>query len=563
MMQGMLGMRDLKAQDLYGLAPQAVTALAAQMLEHIEQQARQIEFKEQQIQRQARDIAWRDAKLEKLNFELARLKRWKFGARTEAMSIEQRQMFQDTLLEDEASLQAQLAQLQAQRAAAAAQAPAVPKTAPQRPRRQALPEHLERVEHRHEPEHTACPTPGCGEPMTRVGEDVSERLDIVPAQFFVHRHIYGKWVCRCCERLVQEAAEPQIIDGGVPASGLLAHTLISRFADHLPYYRQEAINARSGVHTPRSTLAAWAGQAGAALEPLYEAHKRFVLGCTVLHADETPVAMLDPGSGKTKRAYVWAYARGELDAQRGVIYEFCLGRGSQYPLAFLGGTTGPPPREAGAHPPWSGTLVCDQYAGYDRALDARVFPQRIAAGCVVHARRKFDELAKAGASAVAVEAIRRIGWIYHLEGQFQGMDAQHRQAARKQLTKPLWQELHLWLKLERARVIDGGATAGAIDYSLNNWASLTRHLEDGAVPLDNNFLERQIKPWQMGRKAWLFCGSELAGQRAAVVMSLVQSAKLNGLDPWAYLRDVLARLPTHLNSRIDELLPHRWSAAPG
>ena len=321
MMQGMLGMRDLLAQDLYGLAPQAVTALAAQMLEHIEQQTRQIEFKEQLIQRQARDIAWRDAKLEKLNFELARLKRWKFGARTEAMSIEQRQMFQDTLLEDEASLQAQLAQLQAQRAAAAAQAPAVPKTAPQRPRRQALPEHLERVEHRHEPEHTACPTPGCGEPMTRVGEDVSERLDIVPAQFFVHRHIYGKWVCRCCERLVQGAAEPQIIDGGVPASGLLAHTLISRFADHLPYYRQEAINARSGVHTPRSTLAAWAGQAGAALEPLYEAHKRFVLGCTVLHADETPVAMLDPGSGKTKRAYVWAYARGELDAQRGVIYE--------------------------------------------------------------------------------------------------------------------------------------------------------------------------------------------------------------------------------------------------
>jgi transposase len=561
MMRRMLGMRDLKAQDLHGLSSEAVTALAAQMLDHIGQQARELERKQQLIEvkqalieRKDRDIAWRDAKIEKINFELARLKRWKFGARTEVMNAQQRQMFQDTLLEDEASLQAQLAELRA----ALPETPSTPKTTPRRPRREKLPEHLERVEHRHEPEDTTCPTPGCGQPMTRVGEDVSERLDIVPAQFFVHRHIYGKWACGCCERLVQEPAEPQLIDGGVPASGLVAHTLISRFADHLPYYRQEAINARSGVHTPRSTLAAWAGQAGAALQPLYDAHKRFVLGCAVLHADETPVAMLDPGAGKTRRAYVWAYARGELDAQAGVIYEFCLGRGSQYPLAFLGGTTGPPHSEPDDEQPWSGTLVCDQYAGYDRALDRRVFPQRIAAGCVVHARRKFDELVKAGASALAVEAIRRIGMIYHVEGQFTSMDAPQRLAARQELTKPLWQELHVWLKLERARVAEGGATAGAIDYSLNNWPALTRHLEDGAVPMDNNFLERQIKPWQMGRKAWLFCGSELAGQRAAVVMSLVQSAKLNGHEPWAYLRDVLARLPTHLNSRIGELLPHRW-----
>jgi transposase len=562
-MQRMLGMRELKAQDLQGLKPEALTALAAQMLEHIELQASElqlkqelIEHKQQLIERKDRDIAWRDAKIEKVNFELARLKRWKFGAKTEVMNAEQRQMFQDTLLEDEASLEAQLAELRA----SLPETPATPKAAPRKPRRQALPEHLRRVEHHHEPEDTTCPMPECGQPMTRVSEDVSEKLDIVPAEFFVHRHIYGKWVCRCCERLVQEPAAPEIIDGGIPASGLVAHTLISRFADHLPYYRQETINARCGVHTPRSTLAAWAGQAGAALQPLYDAHKRFVLGCQVLHADETPVAMLDPGAGKTKRAYVWAYARGELDSQRGVIYEFCLGRGAHYPLAFLGGTTGPPHAPL-QEPPWNGTLVCDQYAGYDRALDRRVYPQRVAAGCVVHARRKFDELAKAGASEVAVEAIRRIATIYHVEGQFDGMDAPQRLAARQQLTQPLWQELHVWLKLERGRVADGGATAGAIDYSLNNWPSLTRHLQDGAVPLDNNFLERQIKPWQMGRKAWLFCGSELAGQRAAVVMSLVQSAKLNGHDPWAYLRDVLARLPTHLNSRIDELLPHRWQPA--
>ena len=213
----MLSMRDLKAQDLQGLSPETVTALAAQMLEHIEQQARDLdlqrrdlEVKQKLIERKDRDIAWRDAKLEKINFELARLKRWKFGAKSEAMTAEQRQMFQDTLLEDEADLEAQLAALQA----------ALPKTlsapkAPRRlPRRQALPDHLRRVEHRHEPEDTSCTTPECGQPMTRVGEDVSERLDIVPAEFFVHRHIYGKWACRCCqrqgiERLVQEPGSPR------------------------------------------------------------------------------------------------------------------------------------------------------------------------------------------------------------------------------------------------------------------------------------------------------------------------------------------------------------------
>jgi len=266
--------------------------------------------------------------------------------------------------------------------------------------------------------------------------------------------------------------------------------------------------------------------------------------------------MLDPGAGKTKRAYIWAYARGEFDAQHGVIYEFCLGRGSQYPVAFLGAAQAPPGSSVEDQPAWRGTLVCDQYAGYDAVLDKRVYPQRIAAHCAAHARRKFDELV--ATSEIARAAIKRIGWIYHVEGQFDGMDAQQRLAARKQLTAPLWKELHIWLKLERARVPDGSSIAAAIDYSLNAWDALTRHVEDGSVPIDNNFIERQIKPWAMGRRAWLFCGSELAGQRAAVVMSLVQSAKLNGHDPWAYLRDVLERLPNHPNSRIEELLPHRW-----
>jgi len=550
----MPGMQDLKAQDLQGLTPSDLAALAAQMLEHIQGQAGELERRQQLIERKDRDIAWRDAKLEKVTFELARLKRWKFGAKTEAMSAEQRRLFEETLAEDEASLRAQLAALQA----GSPETPAPPKAPRAQPRRQALPEHLERVEHHHEPEDTACPTPECGQPMQRVGEDVSEKLDIIPAKFFVHRHIYGKWACRCCQVLRQEPAEPDVVDGGIPASGLVAHTLISRFVDHLPYYRQEDINARAGVHTPRSTLSSWSGAGGAALEPLGNAHKRFVLSAAVLHGDETPVPLLDPGAGKTRRAYIWAYARGEFDPHPGVVYEFCTGRGAHFPLVFLGGQ-GPPE----ALPAWQGTLVCDQYAGYDSVLDARAFPERRAAGCVAHARRKFEELSKpgAGVSPVAMEAMQRWARIYHVEGHFAGMTPEQRLEGRQRLSAPLWQELHLWLRLERARVADGSRIAQAIDYSLNHWVALTRHLADGAVPIDNNLIERQIKPWKLGAKNWLFIGSELAGQRAAVVMSLVQSAKLNKLDPWAYLRDVLARIHSHPSHRIDELLPHCWRPA--
>jgi transposase len=325
-MPRMLGLHD--SSHPQGLPPQAA-ALIEQMRQRLELQDRtlaeqagqlackadEIQRKTAELERKDREIAWRDAQLHKIKLELARLQRWKFGAKTEAMTAEQRVLFAETLIEDEASLQAQLAALQAKTTTV----PALPKDAPRRPRRQALPEHLERVEHRHEPADTACPNAGCGQPMQRVGEDVSERLDIVPARFFVHRHVYGKWACRCCGTIEQQPAEPEVVDSGIPASGLVAHTLISRFADHLPYYRQEAINARSGVHTPRSTLAAWAGAGGAALQPLYEAHKRFVLGAAVLHADETPIALLDPGNGKTRRAYVWAYARSLLEGPPGVI----------------------------------------------------------------------------------------------------------------------------------------------------------------------------------------------------------------------------------------------------
>ncbi len=324
----------------------------------------------------------------------------------------------------------------------------------------------------------------------------------------------------------------------------LAHTLVSRFVDHLPYYRQEQINARSGVHTPRSTLAAWAGAAGAGLMPLYDAHREFVLSAKVLHADETPVKILDPGAGKTAKAYVWAYARGEHDETAGVIYDFCAGRGSKYPADFLA--------------QWSGTLSCDDYAGYDTVFKRE---GSIEAGCLAHARRKFDELAKANASPVAALAIQRIARLYQVESEARGKTALQRLEHRQRHAQPLWDELHAWMRLERSRVPDGGGIAGALDYSLRRWGALGRFLVDGAVSIDNNHVENLMRPWAMGRKAWLFAGSELAGKRAAMVMSLVQSARLHGHDPWAYLKDVLERLLAHPNHRIGELLPHCWRAA--
>lgn len=523
----MLDLNALKAEDLKGLSKSAVTQLAAAMLAQLNEQA-------EHISQRDREIKFKDAKIERITFELARLKAWKFGARTEAMNAEQRRLFEETIAEDEADLEAQLKALQGD---AEANKPHAEEK--RKPRRQALPEHLRRVDHHHEPQNTTC---ACGSEMVRIGEDVSERLDIVPAEFFVHRHIRGKWVCKCCQQLVQEPVEPQIIDKGVPTAGLLAHTLVARFVDHLPYYRQKQINARSGVHTPRSTLAAWAGAAGASLMPLYEAHRDFVLSAKVLHADETPVSMLDPGARKTAKAYVWAYARGEHDDIAGVIYDFCTGRGSKYPADFLA--------------EWRGTLTCDDYGGYNV-----VFRRDgcIESGCLAHARRKFDELAKANASPVATLAIQRIARLYGVEGQMRDAPPQERLAHRQQHAKPLWDELHAWMRLERARVPDGGGIANALDYSLKRWEALGRFLTDAAVSIDNNHIENLMRPWAMGRKAWLFAGSELAGKRAAMVMSLVQSARLHGHDPWQYLKDVLERLLPHPNHRIDELLPHRWT----
>jgi transposase len=539
----MLDLHAVKSQDLKDLSSTVLAELASQMLAHINEQSKHIEALGKRVDSQAQGIKWRDAKIESITFQLARLKAWRFGARTEAMNAEQRALFEETYAADEASLRQQLDELKGSTPDGAAGRDTAKDQKRRQPKREALPEHLPRVDQRIEPEDTTCPTPECRKPMVRVGEDISERLDIEPAKFFVQRQIRGKWACKCCQLLLQEPAAPQVFDNALPTPGLQAHVAVSHFVDHLPYYRISQIHARSGVQSPRSTLASWNGKTGAQLIPVFEAHREFVLGSRVLHADETPMPLLDPGAGKTKKAYMWAYARGAFDPHPGVAFDFCLGRGGKYPMEFLKG--------------WTGTLVVDAYAAYDQVL---ALPGRKAAFCLAHSRREFADLIKTNiaASPVAAEAVRRIAWLYKIEAELRAMSAEERLRIRQERAKPLWDELHLWLQLERTRVAEGSAIMKAIDYSLKRWDGLGEFLLDGDVPIDNNLCENRIRPVVLTRKNSLFIGSQLAGERAAVVMSLLQSAKLCGHEPWAYMKDILTRLPTQLNSRIEELLPHKW-----
>ncbi|SIQ60330.1 IS66 C-terminal element [Pseudacidovorax sp. RU35E] len=346
---------------------------------------------------------------------------------------------------------------------------------------------------------------------------------------------------------------PAVIDKGIPAAGLLAQVVVAKHADHLPLYRQEAIFARAGLAIPRSTLGAWVGQCGVRLLPLAQALKDELLGCQVLHADETPVAMLAPGKGKTQRAYLWAYASARSETLKAVVYDFTPSRSGEHARAFLGHD---PQRRERDQQPWSGHLVCDDFSGY-KALFALGVTE---VGCMAHARRKFVELHVANKSSIAATALGLFGQLYQVERDIQVLsDSAARLEQRCERAIPIAQTLHEWLIAQRDKIPSGTATANALDYSLNRWAALTRYLHDARLPIDNNHDEQQIRPWAMGRKNWLFAGTLAAGQRAAAITSLIQSAKLNGHDPYAYLKDVLQRLPTQRASNIGELMPHRWT----
>lgn len=489
----------------------------------------QIASLDQTISSKDREILYRQAKIDQLTHEMAVLKRWKFGRSREQLDAGQASLLDETIDADIAAIEQELQDL-----APPANAAKEPR---QQPKRAALPPELPRVELHHEPDSTTC---SCGCQLKRIGEDISEKLDYTPGVLTVQRHIRGKWACAECQSLTQAPVPAQIIDKGLPTSGLLAQVLVAKYSDHLPLYRQESIFGRCGYPIARSTLAQWVGVCGVQLQPLVDALKIAMFQSAVLHADETPVAMLKPGNKKTHRAYLWAYAPGVFENLKAVVYDFCESRAGEHARAFLGD--------------WRGALVCDDFSGYKASFGAAITE----VGCMAHARRKFFDLHASNKSKIAQQALTYIGQLYEVEREVKNLSADERGRIRQDKTKRLVDALHQWMQLQRQRVTDGTATAKALDYSLKRWVALTRFVDDACLPIDNNWIENQIRPIAIGRGNWLFAGSLRAGQRAAAVMSLIQSAKLNGHDPYVYLKDVLARLPTQKNSRIDELLPHRW-----
>jgi len=492
----------------------------------------------QTVQLLMTELRHKTALVDKLTHEMAVLKRLKFAAKSEAYTPEQNSLIEETLDADLAALAAEIE----------VQQPTQPAPEdPQQPKREKLPAHLPRREIRHEPENTIC---GCGQAMKRIGEDVAEKLDYQPGVFTVERHVRGKWVCACCEKLIQAPVAPHIIDKGLPTTGLLAQVLVAKFLDHLPLYRQEAIFERAGLAIARSTLAQWVGECGVQLQPLVDALAAEMLQHRVLHADETPVAMLKPGHGKTHRAYLWSYCTTSFDPMRAVVFDFADSRGGQHVREFLGlpGTE--------QKPGWKGRLVTDDFSGYKACFELGVTE----VGCMAHARRKFHELWANHASPLGEQALKFFIQLYEIEREVRDLPAGERQAIRQDKSRLIADALHQWLTQQRQKVPDGSATARAIDYSLKRWQALVRFIDDGDLPIDNNWVENQIRPIAIGRSNWLFAGSLRAGKRAAAIMSLVHSARLNGHDPYVYLRDVLERLPAQPASRVGELLPHRWKA---
>lgn len=472
-----------------------------------------------------------EGKNQALTLELAHLRRIRYGEKSEALSRSQLSLFEEDWQTDVAAIEAEIEQL--------------PLPAPQQPKRartgrQPLPDHLPRIEHRHEPQ--SCQCKHCGSELIKIGEDVTEQLDVKPAEFFVHRHIRPQYACRACETVVAEPVPPAVIDGGMATPGLLAWITTAKYLDHLPLYRIAQIAAREGVTLSLSTLAEWTGRVGVALQPLVD---RLILhllqGRRVLHADETPVAQLDPGSGKTQRAYLWAYRSNDFElGPRIIVFDYQTSRSGKHVQNFLNR--------------WQGHLLVDDYGGY-KALFSQTASPCTELGCWAHARRKFFDLHQANASTVAYEVLQRIGGLYAVEAEGKHLTIETRQQLRAEKSLPILQSLHDWLLQTRTQTADGGGTAKAIDYTLKRWQSLIRYAGSGYLPIDNNPVENAIRPIALGKKNWLFTGSERAGKRAATIQTLLGTAKLNGINPARWLANTLEKLPIWPNSRIDELLP--------
>jgi transposase len=532
----------------------ALKALAASLSEQIAQRDRELARREAllieqrsqilerdaQLAEQARALARQNARLgeyqiliDKLKFELANLRRIRFGKTSEAIGSEQLALWAAELDADIDALQARLDRLQL---AARAQPAALPDK--RQPKRQPLPEALPRREERLEPESTRC---SCGAEMIRIGEDIAETLEIIPSVFYVRRRIRGKWACRCCEKLAMAPVAAAPIDKAMAGASLLAQVMVAKYMDHLPLHRQEGIYARMGVAIPRSTMAGWIGQLEVLLEPLVELLRVRVISQSALQADETPVRVLDPGSGKTATGYLWAYRTLPSSQLQAVVFDFAMSRSGAHPTRMLAN--------------FIGTLQVDGYSGYREVL-AR--PGVIEAGCFAHARRKFVEVFEATRSPIAQQAILQIAELYKLEREFHSLSIIERQQQRQERAVPLLETLHAWLLAMHAQASPRSALAQAMLYSLNRWKALTRYVEDGRLPPDTNAVENAIRGIAVGKKNWLFAGSAAGGQRAALIYSLIETAKMNAVAPLAYLRDILERLPTARARDLEALLPWNW-----
>jgi transposase len=479
----------------------------------------------------------RDTEIEHLKLLIAKLRRMQFGRRSEkvAWQIEQLQLRLDEL---EASRAAQAIPSAVEQVAAAE----TPHTA--KPTRRPLPAHLPRQTRKILPAHTACPD--CGGELKHLGEDVSEMLEYVPASFMVIRQVREKLACGRCDKIVQAEAPSRPIARGMAGPGLLAHVLVSKYGDHLPLYRQEEIYERQGVELDRATMAGWVGQTSALLQPLVEALRRRVMSAEKLHADDTPVPVLAPGLGKTKLGRLWTYVRDDRPAgdetPPAVWFAYSPDRKGEHPQAHL--------------QDFSGMLQADAYAGFDPLYQSGRIQE---AGCWAHVRRKFYDLHVAHNSPVAAEALRRIGELYAVEADIRGQQPEERRRGRGERSRPLLASLKQWLEDTLGKLSKKSETAQAVRYALGRWEALLRYANDGRLEIDNNAAERALRVVALGRKNYLFAGSDRGGERAASIYSLIGTAKLNGVDPETYLREVLTRIADHPVNRIDELLP--WNLA--
>jgi transposase len=464
------------------------------------------------------------------------LQRHRFGRRSEQLDPDQLALgLEDT----EQALSAAEAKEDAAR-------PAHARSARRRANRGALPKSLPRIETVIDIESWNCPC--CGGALHAIGEDVAERLDVIPAQFRVLVVRRPKYACRACPgTVVQAPAPPRLIEGGLPTEALVAHVIVGKYANHLPLYRQAQIYARQGIELDRSTLADWVGRAAWFLRPLHECLLNHLRASPKLFADETTAPVLDPGRGRTKTGQLWAYARDDRPwggtAPPAVAYVYAPDRKSDRPVQHLKG--------------FSGVLQVDGYAGYG-AVAATGAVQL--AFCWAHWRRKFYEIAQAGNAPIAIEALARIAAIYAIEAEIRGQEAETRRSVRQQRTTPLVHELKTWLENQLAAVSRKSTIAEAIRYGLGRWDGLIRFLDDGRIEIDSNVVERTIRPIALNRKNALFAGSDAGGEHWAILASLIETCKLNGIDPQTYLANILARIADdHPINRVDELLPWTWA----